>query len=68
MMRHERQIKKVCDFIDGHLDSRFSLEQLSAVAASSKYHFHRIFKSFMGISVMQYVLLSRMKRVFPFGF
>jgi len=62
MMRHERQIKKVCDFIDGHLDSRFSLEQLSAVAASSKYHFHRIFKSFMGISVMQYVLLSRMKR------
>jgi len=59
---HERQIKKVCDFIDGNLDKQFSLEQLSAVAASSKYHFHRIFKSFMGISTIQYVLLSRLKR------
>ncbi|MEZ8046435.1 GyrI-like domain-containing protein [Vibrio sp. 10N.237.312.C02] len=59
---HERQIKKVCDFIDGNLDGEFSLEQLSSVAASSKYHFHRIFKAFMGISAMQYVLLARMKR------
>ncbi|NVD08913.1 helix-turn-helix domain-containing protein [Vibrio sp. JPW-9-11-11] len=60
--RHERQISKVCDFIDRNLDDEFSLEQLSAVSASSKYHFHRIFKSFMGISAMQYVLLARMKR------
>lgn len=62
MARHERQIKNVCDYIDGNLDNNFSLEQLSAIAASSKYHFHRIFKSFMGISAMQYVLLARMKR------
>ncbi len=62
MKRHERQIKQVCDFIDGHLDEEFSLEQLSSVASSSKYHFHRIFKSFMGISAMRYVLLARMKR------
>ncbi len=62
MKHHERQIKKVCDFIDGNLDEAFSLEQLSSVANSSKYHFHRIFKSFMGISAMQYVLLARMKR------
>ncbi|PQJ66770.1 AraC family transcriptional regulator [Photobacterium angustum] len=62
MKRHERQIKKVCDFIDNNLDGEFSLEQLSTVAASSKYHFHRNFKAFMGISAMQYVLLARMKR------
>ncbi|MEX3073305.1 GyrI-like domain-containing protein [Vibrio alginolyticus] len=60
--RHERQIKKVCDFINSNLDEEFSLDQLSSVAASSKYHFHRIFKSFMGISTIQYVLLARMKR------
>ncbi len=60
--RHERQIKKVCDFIDKNLDDDFSLEQLSMVAASSKYHFHSIFKSFMGISAMQYAQLARMKR------
>ncbi|WP_070964241.1 AraC family transcriptional regulator [Vibrio sonorensis] len=62
MKRHERQIKKVCDFIDRNLDEEFSLEQLSQVAASSKFHFHRVFKSFMGISVMQYVLMARLKR------
>lgn len=59
---HERRIRNVCDFIDRHLDESFTLEQLSSVAASSKYHFHRIFKSFMGISTIQYVLFARLKR------
>lgn len=58
MKRHEQQIKKVCNFIDSNLDGEFSLEQLNTVAASSKYHFHRIFKAFMGISAMQYVQLA----------
>ncbi|MFN1619388.1 AraC family transcriptional regulator [Vibrio rotiferianus] len=58
----QKRIKAVCDFIDEHLDETLTLESLSEVAACSKYHFHRIFKSFTGISVMQYVLLSRMKR------
>ncbi|CAK1717602.1 AraC family transcriptional regulator [Vibrio crassostreae] len=59
---HERRIRKVCDFIDGHLDEALSLEELSSVGASSKFHFHRVFKSFMGISTIQYVLLARLKR------
>lgn len=58
----QKRIKAVCDFIDEHLDEVLTLESLSDVAACSKYHFHRIFKSFTGISIMQYVLLSRMKR------
>ena len=58
----QKRIKAVCDFIDEHLDETLTLESLSEVAVCSKYHFHRIFKSFTGISIMQYVLLSRMKR------
>ena len=58
----QKRIKAVCDFIDEHLDETLTLESLSKVAVCSKYHFHRIFKSFTGISIMQYVLLSRMKR------
>ena len=58
----QKRIKVVCDFIDEHLDETLTLELLSEVAVCSKYHFHRIFKSFTGISIMQYVLLSRMKR------
>lgn len=59
---HRRQIKTACDFIDVNLDGHFTLEQLSAKAACSKYHFHRVFKSIVGISAMQYLLLARMKR------
>lgn len=59
---HQARIRKVCEFIQHNLDESISLEQLSAVAACSKYHFHRIFQSFMGVSTMQYVQLSRMKR------
>ncbi|PWI32500.1 AraC family transcriptional regulator [Vibrio albus] len=59
---HNQRIKRVCDFINGHLDQNITLEQLSDIAACSKYHFHRIFKSFMGLSAIQFVLLARMKR------
>ncbi|WP_375748162.1 GyrI-like domain-containing protein [Vibrio sp. HN007] len=61
-LRHERQVVKVCNFIDRNLDEELCLTQLSNIAATSKYHFHRIFKSFMGVSTMQYILLARMKR------
>lgn len=59
---HEERIKRVCDYINNHLDEDMSLEKLSIVAICSKYHFHRIFKSFMGLSTIQFVLLARMKR------
>ncbi|QDE31736.1 AraC family transcriptional regulator [Shewanella polaris] len=59
---HEERIKRVCDYINNHLDEDISLEKLSAIAICSKYHFHRIFKSFMGISTIQFVQLTRMKR------
>ncbi len=58
----QKRISNVCNFIDHHLDQDISLEQLSEVAACSKYHFHRVFKSFMGVSTMQFVLLARMRR------
>ncbi|WP_019615194.1 AraC family transcriptional regulator [Psychromonas ossibalaenae] len=62
VQQNEERIRKVCDFINGNLDQDLSLELLSDTAACSKYHFHRIFKSFMGISTIQFVRLTRMKR------
>lgn len=59
---HKKQITKVCDYLSSNLDDDMSLDMLSRVAACSKFHFHRIFKSFMGLSVIQFVQLSRMKR------
>jgi AraC family transcriptional regulator len=38
------------------------LEALSEVAAFSKYHFHRVFLVYAGISVTRYIQLARLKR------
>lgn len=60
--RYEARIRKVLEYIDAHLDEELDLERLSAVAAFSKYHFHRQFRDLLGVSVFNYVQLRRMKR------
>lgn len=61
-MNYERQLKKVIDHINHHLDEKLTLEQLSSVACFSKYHFHRLFTAYMGLSVQQYIRWLRLKR------
>lgn len=58
---HDR-MKRALDHIDRHLDDQLDLEAVSAVAAFSKFHFHRQFSAIFGLSVHRYVQLSRMKR------
>jgi len=53
---------KVFDHIDKRLDEMLTLEQLSEVAHFSKYHFHRQFSEYVGISAIRYVQLMRLKR------
>lgn len=56
------RFRKVFDYIDHHLDEALSVEQLSQVAHFSKFHFHRQFSDYCGISVMRYIQLMRLKR------
>src|SRR3989339_888208 len=56
------KFNKVFDYIDKHLDEELTLEHLSQVACFSKYHFHRQFSAYTGISVFRYVQLVRLKR------
>jgi AraC-like DNA-binding protein len=55
------KINKVFKFIDEHLDEDLSVERLSQVANFSKYHFHRQFSEYTGISVYKYIQLVRLK-------
>jgi AraC family transcriptional regulator len=55
-------MRRVLDHIDRHLDDDLDLETVSAVAAFSKFHFHRQFTATFGLSVHRYVQLARMKR------
>jgi AraC family transcriptional regulator len=59
---YRARFRKVLEHIDAQLDADLDVEQLSALAAFSKYHFHRQFTALFGISVYRYIQLSRLKR------
>lgn len=58
----EPRLSKALAYIDAHLDADLSLEQLSRVAACSRFHFHRLFRARFGISLHRYVQLCRLRR------
>lgn len=62
LKRDAGRMRQVLDHIDRHLDGDLSLEALSTVASSSKFHFHRQFKAHFGIALHRYVQLARMRR------
>lgn len=56
------QFKKVCSYIDKNLDKKLSLDELCKIEHLSKYHFHRLFHFHVGLPVLQYIQLQRMKK------
>ena len=58
---HKEAIVRVLAYIDEHKDSALDLETLSQVSHVSKFHFHRIFKDYIGISLGQYIKLKRLE-------
>jgi AraC family transcriptional regulator len=60
--KYRSRFRRVLDYLDRHLERGPSVEELSAVAAFSKYHFHRQFCGLFGVGVYEYVQLGRLKR------
>lgn len=60
--RYQQRMLAVCDYIYQHLDRDLTLDELSQVAHFSRYHFHRQFSQFMGMSVTRFVQQLRLKR------
>ncbi len=50
---------EVTNYIDSHRSDDLTVEQLAALAGFSKFHFERLFKSYMGISCYQYITKRR---------
>jgi AraC family transcriptional regulator len=61
-MNYKERINRVIDFIGEHLDDELTLDDLSQVACFSKYHFHRLFTAYTGLSLQQYIKWLRLKR------
>lgn len=60
--RHLQRFDKVMLHIEQHLDDELTLEALSEVAHFSRFHFHRAFSAYVGISVARYVQRMRLRR------
>lgn len=62
MMNYKTRIEKVIDHIGQNLDKELSLDELCKVACFSKYHFHRLFTAYIGVSLHAYIKWLRLKR------
>lgn len=56
------RINKVIDYIDSHLDTKLNLEILASVANFSPFHFHRIFSTFTGETLNNFIKRLRIEK------
>jgi len=57
----ETAIRTLRDFIEEHLCTQLTLEDLAALVYLSPFHFARCFKASMGLAPHQYVIARRME-------
>ncbi len=54
------KVRQITDWMTEHMAEAFNLDQLAAQAGLSKFHFHRLFKSAMGVAPSRYHINLRM--------
>lgn len=59
---YRERIVRTLLHIQEHLDDALELEQIASVAAFSPFHFHRIFRAFVGESLGEHVRRLRLER------
>lgn len=60
-MNHTQTIQTVLDYIDDNLRSEMSAVMIAEKAGYSAYHFSRIFRETIGVSVMSYVTWRKLQ-------
>jgi AraC family transcriptional regulator len=58
----QRRLRAVVEYVEGHLDTALTLEQMAAAAHLSVYHFARQFKAATGLPPHRYVIARRVER------
>lgn len=59
---YRARFRRVLEYVEAQPERAASVDELSAVAAFSKFHFHRQFSRFLGMGVATYVQLVRFRR------
>ncbi len=57
---YRENIQKSIDYIEDNLKSEFSVQELSEMAGFSLFYFYRLFRTAVGMPVMQYVARRRL--------
>jgi len=58
----QERLKRVHDYVEGHLDQRLSLTDLATISSLSPYHFSRSFKQAVGVGPQRYITQRRLER------
>jgi AraC family transcriptional regulator len=61
-MEYQRRIARAMDYINRNLGESLSLESVARQAQFSKYHFHRLFRTFVGETVSNFSLRLRLEK------
>ncbi len=59
---YKNRLNKVFKYIDDHLDSKLSLNDVSKIAYFSPFHFHRIFKLITNETLNEYITRRRIEK------
>lgn len=54
-MDYFSNIQKCVDYVDKHLDQELNIDEVIKQAHMSKFHFHRLFKAIVGITIHEYI-------------
>lgn len=57
-----REVEGICSFIQEHYQKRLTLDTIASEAGFSKYYVNRLFKQYMGTTVVDYLIQIRMKK------
>jgi AraC family transcriptional regulator len=60
-MDYVELIQKTIDYIDDNIQEEITVDKLASMAGFSTYHYYRIFSSFVGYSVMEYVTKRKLQ-------
>lgn len=56
------RVNRVVDYIEKNIRQNLTLDELADLAHFSKFHFHRIFKAFIGETIAQFIQRIRIER------
>ncbi len=54
-------IQKTIDYIEDNIGEKITVDKLAEIAGFSTYHYYRVFHSFVGIPVMEYVTRRKLQ-------